>query len=126
MDAEEAVGIVSAFDFDKSWVVRSPECLLPVGLEVVTLVHVSAGGRRGGAKGGHGGMDACPTVTAGGHVGGGQSVECGRAVGGHNRQCKSFSHFGIHCRVPDRLDHRGRCTGEAFVEMEADWPVPAG
>ena len=50
VDDEEPVGVVAALDFDEARVVRAPEGLLPVLLEIVALVDIGAGVGRGATR----------------------------------------------------------------------------
>ena len=77
VDGEEAVGIEATLDAGKARVVRAPEGVLPIGLEVVAFVDIGTGLRRGGAQRGHGGLNAERATPAATRSGAGKPGKAG-------------------------------------------------
>src|SRR5581483_12462211 len=104
VDVEQSIGIVAALDLEQARVVRAPQSLLPVGLEVVALVDISAAVRRRRAQRIHGSVDVLAMILCRRDVRPGKAVEHRWSAGGDDHQRKGIERIGMSCGVLRSFD----------------------
>src|SRR3954453_7850979 len=105
MHEKQSVRIVAPLDVKEPLIVRTPQRVLPVRLEIVALVDVRAGVRRRTTQRLHRGVHAVPMRLRENRIGRSKTTEGGRAGGCDDRKGEGIECVRMGRRVPCFCDH---------------------